>query len=134
MLGSGWLLPLPGNIGSPQSFGVHLLDIGKKTFLSFELISNFADGTTFTRILEARDLDSATVFFPCAVNGKNDPTVLALLTPLERMQIDAQQPNQMDDRPATITSPQNVIRLDTKGLRIVSLDSDEVTCTGYPLE
>lgn len=114
---------------APQSFGVQgFRRPDGSSFLTFDLMSNFADGRAYNRVLGVLDTTGTQVMY-CSPNG---PEIVAVLTPEEHAWIQKQPINAMEGRLATLRHPSKVYRMNTRSLAIEPIDGAGIVCVGFP--
>ncbi len=123
----GTMLDSPSS--EPQSFGVQgFRGPDGSAFLSFDLMSNFADGRAYNRVLGVLDTTGTQVMY-CSENG---PELVAVLTPEEHASIQRQPINAPEGLLATLRNPRKVYRMNTRTLRIEPIDGNGIVCVGFP--
>lgn len=123
----GTMLDSPSS--EPQSFGVQgFRGPDGSAFLSFDLMSNFADGRAYNRVLGVLDTTGTQVMY-CSDKG---PELVAVLTPEEQAWIQKQPINAPEGRLATLRNPRKLVRMNTRTLRIEPIDGNGIVCVGFP--
>jgi len=114
---------------APQSFGVQgFRRSDGSSFLTFDLMSNFADGRAYKRVLGVLDT-TGTAVMECAADG---PAIVAVLTPAELEAVERQPIHAPEGQLATLRHPRNVYRMNITTLRIEPISGDGLSCVGFP--